>query len=479
MPPTLALFLWLILVSALLYFDPAKHGKTPAALWVPVIWMFILGSRLPSMWLPGAVGTAGMAAALEEGNPLDRNIFFGLMLLAAGILISRKFRWVDFFRRNLALTLFLSFALVSFLWSDFPFIALKRWFRDFGNYLMILVVLSDRSPLEAVRTLLRRFSYLMLPLSIVLIKYYPALGIEYDPWVGLPTFGGAAMSKNMLGIACLVSGLYFFWDTIVRWSERKERRTKRIILVNVLFLAMTLWLLHMCNSATSGFCLVLGCLVIVAAHSKTLKRHPGFLTLTVPLTFLVYVILAFGFGLSGSFANAAGRDATLTGRTEIWKAVLSVHTNPLLGTGYESFWLGPRLEQVHRAADEGGGLNEAHNGFLEAYLNVGIIGICLLLGFVIAGYLNIRKMLKPFSSLGPLTLSIWTVFLFHNLTEADFRSGPLWLMFLLASLATRGESKKRVSEVRGAMGDRNYAAEDAKTYSPWKSFAAYSGPMQK
>jgi exopolysaccharide production protein ExoQ len=152
------------------------------------------------VWLGGTAGTAGMAAALEEGSSLDRNIFFGLMLLAAGIPISRRFRWVDFFRRNLALTLFLSLALVSFLWSDFPFIALKRWFRDLGNYLMILVVLSDRSPLEAVRTLLRRFSYLMLPLSIVLIKYYPALGVEYDTWVGLPTFGGAATSKNMLGI---------------------------------------------------------------------------------------------------------------------------------------------------------------------------------------------------------------------------------------------------------------------------------------
>jgi exopolysaccharide production protein ExoQ len=334
---------------------------------------------------------------------------------------------------------------------------------------MILVVLSDRSPLDAVRTLLRRVSYILVSLSIVLIKYYRNLAVAYDSWTGGASYDGAATSKNMLGIACLISGLYFFWDTIVRWSERKSRQTKRIILVNVLFLAMTLWLLHVCNSATSRFCLVLGCLVIVAAHSKTLKRYPGFLTLPVPLTFLVYVILAFGFGLSGSFANAAGRDATLTGRTEIWGAVLSVHTNPLVGTGYESFWLGPRLEMVHQAAGEGEGLNEAHNGFLEAYLNVGIIGICLLLGFAIAGYLNICKMLKPFSILGPLTLSIWTVFLFHNLTEADFRSGPLWLMFSLASLATRGESKKRVSEAPGVMGDRNYAAEDAKTYSPWKS----------
>src|SRR5208283_320438 len=98
MPPTLALLLWLVLLSALLYFDPAKDGKTSAALWVPVIWMFILGSRLPSVWLGGAPGTVGMAAALEEGSSLDRNVFFGLMLLAVAILISRAFRWADFFK---------------------------------------------------------------------------------------------------------------------------------------------------------------------------------------------------------------------------------------------------------------------------------------------------------------------------------------------------------------------------------------------
>ena len=86
--------------------------------------------------------------------------------------MSRSFNWGSFFSRNLALMAFLSFALVSVCWSDFPFVALKRWFRDLGSYLVILVVLSDPRPLEAVRTVLRRLSYLLIPLSILLNKYY-------------------------------------------------------------------------------------------------------------------------------------------------------------------------------------------------------------------------------------------------------------------------------------------------------------------
>ena len=101
---------------------------------------------------------------------MDRTIYSALILLAIGILMSRSFKWGSFFSRNLALMAFLSFALLSVFWSDFPFVAFKRWFRDFGNYLVILVVLSDPRPLEAVRTLLRRFCYLLIPLSVLLIS---------------------------------------------------------------------------------------------------------------------------------------------------------------------------------------------------------------------------------------------------------------------------------------------------------------------
>ena len=334
-----------------------------------MIWLFIVGSRLPSQWLGAEVGQS--AQALEEGSPVDSAIYSALILLAIGILMSRSFEWGNFFSRNVALVAFLSFALLSISWSDFPFIAFKRWFRDLGNYLVILVALSDPRPLEAVRTLLRRFCYLLIPLSVLLIKYYPEIGRRYDPWTGVAEYTGATTSKNMLGVACLISGLFLFWDMVTRWRERKERRTKRIILVNIAFIAMTLWLLNLSNSATSRLCLVLGCLVIAAARSKTVKRRPSLLTVPIPLGICLYLVLAFGLGIdiNAELAGAVGRDPTLTGRTVIWSAVLSTHTNPLLGAGYESFWLGPRLTTVW--AQVGVGINEAHNGYLEVYLNLG------------------------------------------------------------------------------------------------------------
>src|SRR5580700_9545926 len=101
MPPTLALILWLILLSVLLRFDPSRDSKVSLALWVPVISMFIVGSRNPSQWLNGQVGMS--AQAFEEGNSLDRTISSALILLALGILMSRSFKWEGFFARNLSL----------------------------------------------------------------------------------------------------------------------------------------------------------------------------------------------------------------------------------------------------------------------------------------------------------------------------------------------------------------------------------------
>jgi exopolysaccharide production protein ExoQ len=416
----------------LFLFDPAKDQKTSLALWVPVISMFIMGSRSASQWFGGGVSVA--AQSLQDGNPLDRLISSTIIALAIGILMSRSFNWGSFLTRNLALVAFFSYALFSVMWSDFPLIAFKRWFRDLGYYLVILVVLSDARPREAIRVVFRRLGYLLIPLSILLVKYYPAIGKTYDPWTGIADTSGATTSKNMLGVACLISGLFFFWDTVVRWPERRQRRTKRTLWVNVSFIAMTVYLLNLAHSTTSTVCLGLGSLVIAAAHTRLIKRRPLLLKVAVPAIFLLYLILSLGFDMNGQMAGAVGKDPTLTDRTKIWATVLSMHTNPLIGTGYESFWLGPRLEWFWQTAGLGH-INEAHNGYLEVYLNLGAIGVLLIAGVLIAGFATISRRLKPFSNLASLTLALWVIMLFYSVTEAGFRAGLMWFAFLMGSIS--------------------------------------------
>lgn len=388
-------------------------------------------------------GGSALAESFQEGNPVNRTVSLILLMLGIAILLSRSFRWRDFFLRNRVLTAYLLFALISVVWSDFPSAAFRKWFRDLAVYVMVLVILSESQPLISLGVLLRRLGYLLIPLSIVFIKYFPTLARQYDPYTGDVTYCGATTSKNMLGELCLVCGLYFLWDIVVRWSNRTNRRDKQVILVNAAMIGMVVWLIVTCNSATSQACLAIGSVLILAAHTRAVRRKPVKLTVIVPIVFLVYALLFFGMGMSTKFAQMVGR-TSLSGRTDIWQIVLSQHTNPLLGTGYESFWLGPRLQQVWAAGM--GELNEAHNGYLEVYLNLGYAGLALLLLFVAATYRNICRRFTPFSSIASLSLAIWTAFLFHNCTEADFRSGLMWFTFLLAALPAAMLKRERATE---------------------------------
>ena len=221
MSSAVALGVWSVLLLLLLRYNSNKDSTPSVALWVPVVWIFFLGSRLPSQWLGQTPST--VATAFAEGSSSDRSIFLLLMALAVWILITRRLNWRGILARNSAIAVFILFALVSITRSDVPFITFKRWVRDFGTYLMVLVVVSDPSPLRAITTVIARVLCLLLFLSIVLNHTYPALGVFYNSWTGAPEYAGAATSKNMLGRdRCLISGIYCFWDTLGRWSDRRS-----------------------------------------------------------------------------------------------------------------------------------------------------------------------------------------------------------------------------------------------------------------
>src|SRR5207302_10176932 len=107
-------------------------------------------------------------------------------------------------------------------------------------------------------------------------------------------------------------------------------------------LALTLWLLRLAHSATSSGCFVIGSGLIIITRLRSLARKPLLVTLMVGA--LLFVVL-YGLIINPSvgLVEAVGRDATLTGRLDIWNDVIPLTVSPFFGAGYESFWLGPRL----------------------------------------------------------------------------------------------------------------------------------------
>ncbi|MGB8322375.1 MAG: O-antigen ligase family protein, partial [Candidatus Acidiferrum sp.] len=129
-----------------------------------------------------------------------------------------------------------------------------------------------------------------------------------------------------------------------------------------------------------------------------------------------------------------GRDTTLTGRTRIWHSVLSVAESPLVGTGFESFWIGPRYDQVKESA--GIEVNQAHNGYLETYLNLGWIGVGFMGIVLFAGYARIVKAVRNLAPFASLRVAFFMIIITENFTEASFgMAGPVWIAFLLSAMA--------------------------------------------
>ena len=124
---------------------------------------------------------------------------------------------------------------------------------------------------------------------------------------------------------------------------------------------------------------------------------------------------------------------TLTDRTDIWGLVLSMAGNPFFGAGFESFWLGDRLRKVWNTAY---GINQAHNGYLEVYLNLGWMGLLLLGVLLVRGYRNLVNVVCRNQDFGSLWIAYFTVAIVYNFTEAGFKMMfPVWIFLLLAIVA--------------------------------------------
>ena len=87
---------------------------------------------------------------------------------------------------------------------------------------------------------------------------------------------------------------------------------------------------------------------------------------------------------AGSLVEAAGKDMTFTGRSEIWPAVMDrIVERPWLGHGYNAYWVEDAPGKLWLWSEISFEAQNAHNGFLETLLGLGIVGATLMAWMVI------------------------------------------------------------------------------------------------
>jgi O-antigen ligase len=231
----------------------------------------------------------------------------------------------------------------------------------------------------------------------------------------------------------VIYGLVSVWRFFAVYRDRENTHRIRKLVAHTTIIAMVAWLFWTSNSVTSMSCFLMASGLIMVTNIGVLDRKSWVVHLIIMVAISLSLFALF-FDSGGGLVESLGRDSTMTGRTAIWKAVLSVSGNPLVGTGFESFWLGERLQRVWDMTAKG--IQEAHNGYLETYLNLGWIGVGLLGVVIVTGYRNALARYRHDPGAGRIALAYFAVGVVYSLTEAGFRMmGPVWVAFLLSILA--------------------------------------------
>lgn len=428
-------------IVGLLYLDREKAVRTSSALWIPGIWIGMVGSRPLSLWL--GINVAGNSLG-SEGSPVDAAAFGILLVIGFGVLVSRSKSMVRLLRANSLLLIYFCFCLVSIAWSYHPDIAFKRYIKAIGDMTMALVIATDREPIVAFRRLVSRIGMLIFPISLLFIRYYPDLGRGYSS-DGLPMNGGVTTNKNSLGLIVLVISLVVLWSLRSLIIHKQEPNRRKRLVAQGTLLALGLTLFWLANCSTCKACFLLGAVLIGALNLRAIRRRPVRVHLLC-LALLTVAGAALLLGGQGEVASALGRQSNLSGRTDLWAALIPAAPNSIIGAGFESFWNSPNVEIAKRTLLSWGwspytlhALNEAHDGYVEIYLQFGWVGICLMAFVLFSGYRRACNAYRLNPELGSLFVAYVAITPVYSISEAGFRTlSPSWIFFLIAVVTASG-----------------------------------------
>lgn len=491
MPATLMLILCLFFVFVLLRIERKQNLFASYTLWIPTLWVLIVGSRPIGRWFEHDQNFESID--YTAGSLIDRSVLNILMFLALVILIKRRIEWSRILKENIWLIVLFFYMGLSILWSDFPFVSLKRCIKVAGAFLMALVVLSEDKPFQALESVFRRIAYILIPFSYILIKYFPTLGRAYGRWSGLEMWTGVSTHRNSLGQLCAIMAIFLFWSLLFMWKSRTLFNNKAQNFSDIFVLVLAFYLLGGPGagqySATSITMATLGVTILFVLSwkdkfARSLACHLKSVTVISVSIYLFIADLVLEF-----FANILNRDPSLTGRaTDIWPVVIeAISRHPILGAGYGSVWgLGNEIS----AAVE---VEQAHNGYLDVFLQLGAVGIFLLSIFILAFCGRVSRQINYSFAWGVFGIPLLINLLIYNNSESSFLeyTSILWTIIVYVTVIFSVPYSQRAMEY-GRKGEKctpkasQSASATTKELSPQASIglhyaspgASYSAPIR-
>ncbi len=252
--------------------------------------------------------------------------------------------------------------LTSALWSVMPSMTITRgvaYFFVVVGAIGIVEILDT----DEVMSLTASVCGALTVASLFLIVLHPNTLVEGE------SFRGLFPTKNVLGQAMAVGVL-----ASLHGIRIGGRRRLRSIGVTVLFTVVA----FLSKSTTALLTIfayfiidIVGTLYIRGGARRMIGIYLAIAIVPTSILLMMNVDLIFSF---------LEKDSTLTGRTELWPYVIdSIYERPVLGWGFAAFWLPSNPAAMEISDAVGWYVTEAHNGFLQFLLDIGVVGTAFFL----------------------------------------------------------------------------------------------------
>jgi exopolysaccharide production protein ExoQ len=369
-----------------------------------------------------------LAYSAPESNPFDP-IFSKLQLLIYGLtcllLLARWRTTLITLSRHKLLVVFLVLVVASTLWSDWPEESLRKGLNTiatscFGLYLASRYSLKEQ--LQHLTIALGLATIFCLLFSLAAPGSAIEIGANAGSWRGPLTQKNLLARLMVLSITCNLLAIWqFARGRIFYWS----------------ILALSTALLLLTGSKT-------GLLVLVVLFALLPLYRAIRLKDTVMIPLLIAVILIVGSVSTMLLGNweaillGLGRDASLSGRTELWQAVLDeIRDRPWGGYGFRAFWQ-PDGEATVIWKFLGYEPPHAHNGYLNTALDLGWVGLGLFGLSLIITYIRSIQYLRFSRGMIAFLPVMYVTFMFmYNHTESTIveHNSIFWAEFVAMSLS--------------------------------------------
>lgn len=331
----------------------AGPGLLERALITGVIFINTFGT--PASWF---LQNTGSASGPEQDFLLSYGSLAIIAFLAIG-LIGHGDAVVRILAAEPLMTLYFFFLGLSPIWSSRLNDSVIATVNVFAMVGLAVILLVRFRPPEMFQMITAAFSVGILMDLFWVLAMGPLGRNGPGDWDGLAT------QKNGLGGHALLAVMVFL---IAARSYRRFRVPFYLLTI----VAMVLLVGSQSKTALgAGLVTAASFVVFLIFRARRTLTGAVVIALITGMTLSVLFVTANLEEVTGRF----GKDATFTGRTDLWAEVLiAIGRKPWFGFGYDGFFGGP-LSESHRINAYPGfewGPNHAHNALMESALHVGI-----------------------------------------------------------------------------------------------------------